>query len=249
VYACRTFTRGGVDEEERLMRRIMMTRRRNLREHDILQRAREAAAMEVERSHQHGRGGAGMTTTTTTNGGMEGDDNDHHAVVTTNLAISDCLPLPLPQPPSPVNGNLLSLGASNSKRRCRAPRSTPLSDEAVLREMDVTAVERTRSYRRWLDLPDGASFTYNQTFVRGGDGHDWLVRKSIWGRMRYQRKNRKKVSNLRARGGVVGGEEGGGGATTTSTSIAGRGNAEEEARDGRQRAARKNINLANRILK
>jgi hypothetical protein len=42
---------------------------------------------------------------------------------------------------------------------------------------------------------------------------------------------------------------GGGGATTTSTSIAGRGNAEEEARDGQQRAARKNINLANRILK
>ena len=77
--------------------------------------------------------------------------------------------------------------------------------------MDVTAVKRTQSYRRWLDLPDGASFTYNQTFVRGGDGHDWLVRKSIWGRMRYQRKNCKKVSNLRARRGVVGGEEGGGG--------------------------------------
>jgi hypothetical protein len=57
VYACRTFTRGGVDEEERLMRRIMMTRRRNLREHDILQRAREAAAMEVERSHQRPWGG------------------------------------------------------------------------------------------------------------------------------------------------------------------------------------------------
>ena len=54
------------------MRRIMMTRRRNLREHDILQRAREAAAMEVERSHQHGRGGAGMTTTTTTNGVWRG---------------------------------------------------------------------------------------------------------------------------------------------------------------------------------
>ncbi len=144
VYACRTFMRGGVNEEERLMRRIMMTRRHNLREQDILQRAREAAAMEMERSHQHGRGGAGMTTTTTTtNGGMEGDDNDHHAVVTTNLAISDCLPLPLPRPPSPVNGNLSSLGASYSKHRCRAARSKPLSNEAVLHEMDVMAVERT----------------------------------------------------------------------------------------------------------
>ena len=41
VYACRTFTRGGVDDEERLMRRIMIARRNNLRDHDVLRRARE----------------------------------------------------------------------------------------------------------------------------------------------------------------------------------------------------------------
>ncbi len=57
VYACRTFTRGGVDKEERLMRPIMMTRRHNLWEHNILQRAREAAAMEMEQSHQWPWGG------------------------------------------------------------------------------------------------------------------------------------------------------------------------------------------------
>jgi hypothetical protein len=93
----------------------------------------------------------------------------------------------------------------------------------------------TRLYRRWLVLPDGTSFMYKQTYVRGRDGHDWLLRKNIWRRMRYRRENRAKVLNLRARGGWVGGEEvEGGGATSMST--AGRGNAEEEARNGRQRA-------------
>jgi hypothetical protein len=88
----------------------------------------------------------------------------------------------------------------------------------------------TRSYRRWSVLPDGTSFTYNQTYVRGREGHNWLLRKNIWRRMRYWRENRVKVLNLRARGGWVRGEEGeGGGATSTST--AGRGNVEEEARD------------------
>ena len=31
-------------------------------------------------------------------------------------------------------------------------------NEDVLREMDVVAVESTRSYRRWSALPDGATF-------------------------------------------------------------------------------------------
>ncbi len=95
----------------------------------------------------------------------------------------------------------------------------------------------TRSYRRWLVLPDGTSFTYNQTYIRGRDGHDWLLRKNIWKRMRYQRENCAKVLNLRARGGWVWREEGKG-RGATSTSMAGRGNAEEEARDGQQRAVR-----------
>jgi hypothetical protein len=93
----------------------------------------------------------------------------------------------------------------------------------------------TRSYRRWSVLPDGTSFTHNQTYVRGRDGHDWLLRKNIWRRMRYRRENRAKFLNLRARGGWVGGGEGEG-EGETSTSTAGRGNAEEEVRDGRQRA-------------
>jgi hypothetical protein len=82
-----------------------------------------------------------------------------------------------------------------------------------------------------LVLPDATSFTYNQTYVRGRDGHDWLLKKYIWRRMSYRRENCAKVLNLRACGGWVGGKEGEVGGVT-STSMVGRGNAEEEARDG-----------------
>jgi hypothetical protein len=41
---CRTFMRGEVDNEERLMRRIMIARRNNLRDHGVLRRARGMAA-------------------------------------------------------------------------------------------------------------------------------------------------------------------------------------------------------------
>ena len=39
-YVCRDFIKGRGDDEERLMRRIMIARRNNLRDHDILKRAR-----------------------------------------------------------------------------------------------------------------------------------------------------------------------------------------------------------------
>eukprot|EP01083_Nonionella_stella_P095631 268506_1 len=39
-YACRDFVKGQGDDEERLMRRIMIARRNNLRDHAILKRAR-----------------------------------------------------------------------------------------------------------------------------------------------------------------------------------------------------------------
>jgi hypothetical protein len=38
---------------------------------------------------------------------------------------------------------------------------------------------------------------YNQKYVKGRDGHDWLLRKNIWRRMRYRRENKKMVERLR----------------------------------------------------
>jgi hypothetical protein len=71
------------------------------------------------------------------------------------------------------------------------------SDAEVAKEMDVPAVEATRSYRCWLALPEGGEFVYNQKYIKGRDGHDWLLRKNIWRRMRYRRENKKMVEHMR----------------------------------------------------
>ena len=44
------------------------------------------------------------------------------------------------------------------------------SDEVIASEMDVAAVEATRSYKTWNDLPNGSEFVYNFTYVKGGKG-------------------------------------------------------------------------------
>lgn len=76
--------------------------------------------------------------------------------------------------------------------RKRRP-STLFSDAYVAKEMDLAAVAATRSYRTWLSLPDGAEFVYNQKYTKGREGHDWLLKKNIWRRMRYRRENKKMV--------------------------------------------------------
>ena len=46
TYACRTFVKGNANDEERLMRRIMIARRNNLKDHSVLKKAR---ALEADR--------------------------------------------------------------------------------------------------------------------------------------------------------------------------------------------------------
>lgn len=84
--------------------------------------------------------------------------------------------------------------AARLRRRPHA--SSAFSDQQVEREMDVAAVEATRSYRTWHALPEGGEFVYNQKYVKGKEGHDWLLRKNIWRRMRYRRENKKLLAKL-----------------------------------------------------
>jgi hypothetical protein len=52
-YACREFIKGRGDDEERLMRRIMIARRNNIRDHETLKEARqEEDVVAGEGSHQ-----------------------------------------------------------------------------------------------------------------------------------------------------------------------------------------------------
>jgi len=44
---------------------------------------------------------------------------------------------------------------------------------------------------------------YNQKYIKGREGHDWLLRKNIWRRMRYRRENKKMVQELKGEVDVV----------------------------------------------
>jgi hypothetical protein len=169
-YACREFVKGNGDDEERLMRRIMIARRNNLRDHQTLKRARV----------QTGGG-------STSSGSPEAPAKVPKVVPKVE---------PAPASPSYPPPQAAAAAAATGSTRKRRPASL-FSDAQVCQEMDVPAVEATRSYRTWLDLPQGGEFIYNQKYVKGKDGHDWLLRKNIWRRMRYRRENKKMVERMK----------------------------------------------------
>ena len=210
-YACRDFVRGYQDDEEKLMRRIMIARRNNLKDHAMLKRARgnndaseeELGAEERLLCHRSAGGVYGS--------GSIGSD------------IKQLPPLPPPsrrpkrqrqqrRQPQANEGedNEQSSPCGHKKRtkRNRAATTTQQrinrSDDDIIHEMDMEAVEATRSYRKWSALPNDATFVYNQTYTKGKDGDDWLLKKNIWRRMRYRRQNRDKVDELKHQ--VEGGE-------------------------------------------
>eukprot|EP00544_Gedaniella_sp_CCMP2646_P006613 CAMPEP_0202492284 /NCGR_PEP_ID=MMETSP1361-20130828/9058_1 /ASSEMBLY_ACC=CAM_ASM_000849 /TAXON_ID=210615 /ORGANISM="Staurosira complex sp., Strain CCMP2646" /LENGTH=334 /DNA_ID=CAMNT_0049122469 /DNA_START=239 /DNA_END=1243 /DNA_ORIENTATION=+ len=151
-YACREFTKGHGQDEERLMRRIMIARRNNLKDHATLKKAR--------------------------------------AIIVDKIS---------------CNSNSTSSSQPSTKKRRTTPSSSggALSDAQVTKEMDVVAVEATRSYRKWQTLQDGEEFLYNQKYTKGKDGHDWLLRKNIWRRMRYRRENKKMVQSIKGTAAAV----------------------------------------------
>mmetsp|Transcript_19267 Transcript_19267/g.34873 ORF Transcript_19267/g.34873 Transcript_19267/m.34873 type:complete len:338 (+) Transcript_19267:241-1254(+) len=154
-YACREFTKGHGQDEERLMRRIMIARRNNLKDHATLKKAR--------------------------------------AIIVDKIS---------------CNSNSTSSSQPSTKKRRTTPSSSSssggaLSDAQVTKEMDVVAVEATRSYRKWQTLQDGEEFLYNQKYTKGKDGHDWLLRKNIWRRMRYRRENKKMVQSIKGTAAAV----------------------------------------------
>eukprot|EP00536_Pseudo-nitzschia_multiseries_P016864 jgi/Psemu1/48164/gm1.48164_g len=214
-YACREFVKDHGEDEERLMRRIMIARRNNVRDHQALKWARrlqssditKPAAPKVAQNIGHKSSSSQAQTNAATisddaiklgmvynldsvkgkaiNDGSR-DSNSSTSRIETEAIISRTSHL-LPQEQEPPPG-----------RRTRRP-TTLISDETIKEEMDVPAVEATRSYRTWLSLPNGAEFLYNQKYIKGHEAHDWLLKKNIWRRMRYRRENKKMVEEMRSR--------------------------------------------------
>ena len=170
-YACRTFVKGNENDEERLMRRIMIARRNNLKDHAILKQAR---AIEAERVRDEVEEAAENRKRSASEDALKDED----ALLTESL-----------------EAVYVPTNPSGTKRRFIPGKLRPTDDD-VMKEMDIPAVEATRSYRKWLSLPEGEKMTYNQEYVKGNPEHDWLLRKNIWRRMRYRRENQQKIREM-----------------------------------------------------
>jgi hypothetical protein len=222
-YACREFVKGSGQDEERLMRRIMIARRNNLRDHEVLKRARKqnhhtapaaTAPAASEIAVVEATVAALYPTSPEDNQDAPVIMNDpavppfeglNIAVISSSNQLSDSGSVPSNPnsvtgvAPLPTAATDKLGGAKGAGRRA----TSNLNDQQVEREMDVAAVEATRSYRAWMELPEGHEMIYNQKYVKGQPGHDWLLRKNIWRRMRYRRDCKRMVDALR-----TGGDEG-----------------------------------------
>lgn len=199
-YACRDFIKGHGDDEERLMRRIMIARRNNLRDHDALKRARAvvvvaAAAAAAAVTTSTSTTEAATTTTTTNTSIAEEVGNEIQPTAATTTTSDGDAETPNP-PPATTTTTPITTPDQGVKRSKRRKTSANGSEDQIIQEMDVAAVEATRSYKTWQALEDGKEFVYNQKYVKGKESHDWLLRKNIWRRMRYRRENKKMVEAL-----------------------------------------------------
>lgn len=186
-YACREFVKGHGDDEERLMRRIMIARRNNLRDHETLKRARHRHQQRENSQEQ----------------GSKSLESDQSAAAATSGLQHSRAGAQFDPASTPVNVACGTVGTGleghvNRTSNPRKRRSAVLvNDDQVQHEMDVQAVEATRSYRTWMALASGSVFVYNQKYIKGQEGHDWLLRKNIWRRMRYRRENKKMVERMK----------------------------------------------------
>lgn len=161
-YACREFIKGHEQDDERLLRRIMIARRNNIRDHETLKVARQRV---------------NVGTFNTVTGTMIPRSASEKKVMK-SLAASE-INSEAPVKVEPAAGNDLmdmddtaethhaetmalpeattTTSTSVAATRARRPPQT-FSDEQIKQEMDVAAVEKTRSYRSWLEVPDGGEF-------------------------------------------------------------------------------------------
>ena len=189
-YACREFVKGRGDDDERLMRRILIARRNNLKDHETLKKARKLALPKTDESRRKvpkvsmKHPGEQMATPVPAS-------TLHHGQRPTDITLQQAAATIAPtQGPAHLNV------PNNNNDPIAHHAHQPLSDAQIAKEMDVKAIEATRSYKKWSTLADGEEFVYNQRYIKGHVGQDWLLRKNIWRRMRYRRENKRLVDRL-----------------------------------------------------
>ena len=204
-YACRDFVKGQGDDEERLMRRIMIARRNNVRDHKALKWARRMQSSIAVKDTKATKSSASNNSQSSFQAEIGQEERNRLNMITDAKDLGKNNKNRIGRSRRETEA-ILSREAQlfpeeqepPSERRTRRP-TTLISDEAIREEMDVSAVESTRSYKTWLSLPLGAEFLYNQKYIKGHEAHDWLLKKNIWRRMRYRRENKKMVEEMLSR--------------------------------------------------
>ena len=160
-YACREFIKGHEEDDERLLRRIMIARRNNIRDHETLKVARQranvgTAAMVPTTTAATVKTAAPATTTTSAaraeSNAVLHDDATHSDNDMTGMELEEVVVVP-------------TTVATTTTRTRRPPHT--FSDAQIEQEMDVAAVLKTRSYRSWLEVPDGGEFVVRLVVVCG----------------------------------------------------------------------------------
>lgn len=204
-YACRDFIKGNGNDQERLMRRIMIARRNNLRDHELLKKARSRVQSVQSILPTGPTTDVAALATAAAAAAVTISDNKRPPAETKELAQDLVTGNDDKQESNSDQTHLgsklketIALGGLLGPLIRKRPKTTNgMTDLQVKLEMDELAVESTRSYKAWVTLEDGAEFTYNQTYIKGKEGHDWLLKKNIWRRMRYRRQNKKMVETLK----------------------------------------------------
>jgi hypothetical protein len=169
-YACREFIKGHEQDEERLLRRIMIARRNNIRDHETLKVARRVGVgllntvpgPVIPRSTSEKKVPKEVTaapTETSTEALEPANVNDlmdvDDTIITNTRTVGEAAP--------PGTTVLLPTTTTTTTTRSRRPPQT-FSDHQIEQEMDVAAVIKTRSYRSWLEVPDGGEFVVRYVF-------------------------------------------------------------------------------------
>lgn len=217
-YACRDFIKGRGEDEERLMRRIMITRRNNVKEHKLLKKARKRQHEQqwATQSALRMQGSSQTPASLSTSGALASSVSVNHPLSASSLAHSSddngaLLGSASAAHTSSATASAQTMTADRSQEKCSSSfitgvgvgpskvqhsehASSPSMDVFGLpKDMDYEAVIATRSFRRWRTLRNGAEFTYNQRFIKGKEGHEELLLKNIWRRMKYRRDNKDLV--------------------------------------------------------
>mmetsp|Transcript_58781 Transcript_58781/g.70731 ORF Transcript_58781/g.70731 Transcript_58781/m.70731 type:complete len:234 (+) Transcript_58781:326-1027(+) len=156
-YFSREFIKGRENDEERIMRRIMIARRNNIRDHEMVKKARASKKQKVNKENSDKFLG-------------KGSKNEIDQVSSEPLIVP------------------------GSIKKRKFPCSVPTNPYTA--EMDEQAVQETRSYKAWRALENGQVFTYNHKYIKGKEGHDWLLKKNIWRRIKYRRKTKRMVCDM-----------------------------------------------------